>query len=150
MLFPHNTMAQTHFLQCLQIMWYHNFHCCSSYPEWVQKGLKVKHQANKLHCLVSVVLNQLQTMKIEQPGNAAQSELLQRPLGASRRSGTCNYGLNPLASFQSVLYSSAHASAQQEMALLVMKTRFGHALDAAILGPSEYCLDMRRTLSVLG
>lgn len=42
--------------------------------------------------------------------------------------------LSPLASFQSVLYSSAHARAQREMALLVVKTRFGHVPDAAVLG----------------
>lgn len=97
MLLPHNTMAQTHFLQHLQIMWYHNFHCCTSYHEWVQKGLKVKYQANKLHCLVSVVLDQLQNMKIEQPGDAAQSEPLQWPLQAGSRSGTCNHGLTSAA-----------------------------------------------------
>lgn len=48
-------------------MSYHNFHCCPSCHEWVPKGLKVKHHANKLHCLVSVVLDQSQTMKTEQP-----------------------------------------------------------------------------------
>lgn len=96
MLLPYNTMAQMHFLQFLQIIWYHNFYCCSSYHERVQKGLKVKHQANKLHCLVPVVLDELQTMKIEQPGNTEQSEILQWPLWAGSRCGTSMTPPQPL------------------------------------------------------
>lgn len=43
----------TNSFPCPQLTWYHCFHCCSSYHEWLQKGLGVGHQANKLHCLVS-------------------------------------------------------------------------------------------------
>lgn len=133
-------------------MWYHNFHCCPSCHEWVPKGLKVKHHANKLHCLVSVVLDQSQTMKTEQPRNAEQSELLQWSLWACSKSGTSHHvptSALGLASFQSMIYSSACARAEWEMVLLVMKIRFDHIPDAAVLGPPEYCLDMRRSVSIL-
>lgn len=144
MLLPHNTMAQMHFLQCLQIMWCHNFRCCSSYHEWVQKGLKVKHQANKLRCLVSVVLDKLQTMKIEQPGNAAQSELLQWPLGAGGRSGTCNHGPSSAPWLPSSLcFTPVHMQEHNEKWLFWL-WKPGLAMSQML-----QFLDMRRTLSII-
>lgn len=103
-----------HFLPCLQIIWYHNFYCCSSYHEWVQKGLKVKHQANKLHCLVPVVLDELQTMRIEQPGNTEQSELVQWPLWAGSRCGTSMTPPQPLGFLPVCAFTPVHMQVHDE------------------------------------